>query len=116
MPFEPVYREVTLTREDIEQLPGPTLLEFGANWCGICGGFAPQLQSLLDGFPEVRHNIVEDGRGKVLGRSFRVKLWPTLVFLRDGKVVDQMARPSPDAAHAGLAAITAEQSGSQTLS
>jgi thioredoxin 1 len=35
----------------------------------------------------VRHVKVEDGSGRRLGRSFGVKLWPTLVFLRDGREV-----------------------------
>jgi thioredoxin 1 len=37
---------------------------------------------------------VEDGPGRPLGRSFRVRLWPSFVFLRDGKVLRQLARPS----------------------
>ena len=37
---------------------------------------------------------VEDGPGRPLGRSFRVKLWPSFVFLRDGQAVRQLARPS----------------------
>jgi thioredoxin 1 len=37
---------------------------------------------------------VEDGPGRPLGRSFRVRLWPNFVFLRDGRVVRQLARPS----------------------
>jgi hypothetical protein len=36
-----------------------------------------------------------------------VKLWPTLVFLRDGRVIRQLARPQPNEARAGLEAITA---------
>jgi thioredoxin 1 len=48
---------------------------------------------------------IEDGKGKPLGRSFRVKLWPTLVFLRDGRVVQQVARPSPEEVRDGLQAI-----------
>jgi thioredoxin 1 len=42
----------------------------------------------------VSHVKVEDGPGRPLGRSFRVKLWPSFVFLRDGAVVRQLARPS----------------------
>jgi thioredoxin 1 len=63
------------------------------------------LAVLLESFPEVRHIIVEDGKGKPLGRSFQVKLWPTFVFLRDGKVVQQAARPSVNALRDGLEAI-----------
>ena len=72
----------------------------------MCTGFAPQLAALLRDYPEVRHIQIEDGPGKPLGRSFRVKLWPTLVFLRDGQVVQQAARPTHTEAAAGLAAIT----------
>jgi thioredoxin 1 len=51
---------------------------------------------MLAKYPEVQHISVEDGKGKPLGRSFRVKLWPTLVFLRDGGVVSQLVRPSAE--------------------
>jgi thioredoxin 1 len=53
-------------------------------------------------FPHIK---VEDGRGKPLGRSFRVKLWPTLVFMRDGQVLMQMARPSDSEVRDGLEAM-----------
>ena len=42
----------------------------------------------------MRHIKVEDGSGRPLGRSFRIKLWPTLVFLRDGKEVARLVRPT----------------------
>jgi thioredoxin 1 len=41
----------------------------------------------------------------LLGRSFRVKLWPNLVFLRDGQVIKQLARPDEDEVTQGLKAI-----------
>ncbi len=62
----------------------------------------PQLAAFLEKHPEVRHIRIADGRGKPLGRSFRVKLWPNLVFLRDGAVVKQVARPSADEVREGI--------------
>jgi thioredoxin 1 len=53
----------------------------------------------------VRHIRVEDGRGRPLGRSFRVKLWPTLVFLKDGKEVARLVRPSGAAIEDALAGL-----------
>ena len=106
MPYDPIYHEEEPTRDELSQFVGPTLLEFGANWCGICSSFAPTLEQLLGEYPDVRHIKVEDARGKPLGRSFRVKLWPTLVFLRDGHVIGQVARPSREESRAGLDAIT----------
>jgi thioredoxin 1 len=109
MPFDPLYREHLLTRQELAGIEGPVLLEFGANWCGICQSFAPRLKQLLQEYPEVQHIKVEDGKGKPLGRSFRVTLWPTLVFLRNGQVVHQVARPTSQQARDGLTAITANE-------
>jgi thioredoxin 1 len=65
----------------------------------------PQLAARLRQFPQVRHLKVEDGKGRPLGRSFRVKLWPTLVFRKDGETVLQVARPAPEEVREGLEAI-----------
>jgi thioredoxin 1 len=65
------------------------------------------LAALLRQFPQVRHVKIEDGRGRPLGRSFRVKLWPTLVFRRDGQTLRQVARPDPAEVRAGLEALAA---------
>src|SRR5262245_65939205 len=93
------------TREEIDVLRGPVVLEFGASWCPHCQALRPVLAALLQQYPAVRHIKVEDGRGKPLGRSFRVKLWPTLVFLRDGQVIDQVSRPERDQVREGQDAV-----------
>jgi thioredoxin 1 len=80
-------------RADIDALPGPTLLEFGTSWCGFCRAAQPLIAAALREHPDVRHVKVEDGSGLPLGRSFGVKLWPTLVFLRDGKEAARLVRP-----------------------
>ena len=94
-----------LTRDSVEALRGPVLLEFGAAWCGHCRSLEPGLAALLREYPAVRHLKVEDGPGLPLGRSFRVTLWPNLVFLSDGRVVHQVARSAPAEVRAGLEAI-----------
>lgn len=81
------------TRTEVDALAGTTVLEFGASWCPICQGARPLIDQALSQHPNVAHRWVEDGKGKALGRSFGVKLWPTLVFLRDGKEVARVVRP-----------------------
>lgn len=108
MSFDATYHESNLSRDEVEQLQGPVVVEFGANWCGICGGFTPQAAKEFEPFENVQHIRVEDGPGKRLGRSFRVKLWPTFVFMRDGQVIEQVSRPTRDQVRRGLEAITRE--------
>lgn len=91
------------TREDVDRMAGPVVLEFGADWCPHCQAIQPFLTEELAKHPEVRHLRIEDGKGKPLGRSFRVKLWPTLVFLRDGQVVGQLVRPPAEDIAKGFA-------------
>ncbi len=94
MPFDAEYHDEEPTRDEIDQSTGLVVLEFGANWCGHCQALSPTIETLLKTRPEIRHLRVADGRGKPLGRSFRVKLWPTLVLLRNGEVIAQLVRPS----------------------
>ncbi|WP_425486404.1 thioredoxin family protein [Aromatoleum diolicum] len=82
------------SREDVDQLEGPTVIEFGAPWCGYCMAARPLIDQALAKHSNVRHLRIEDGPGRRLGRSFRVKLWPTLVFLRQGVEVERLVRPS----------------------
>src|SRR5262245_42476591 len=95
MSFDPEYGKPEPARAEVDRLPGPVLVEFGAPWCPHCQAVQSVLRSLLKEFPAVHHIKVEDGKGRPLGRSFRVKVWPNLVFLRDGRVVTQLARPDP---------------------
>jgi thioredoxin 1 len=96
MPFAPDYRDDEPSREEIDQTTGLLVLEFGASWCGHCQALSPTLEELLNKRPDIRHLRIADGRGKPLGRSFRVKLWPTLVLLRDGQMMAQLVRPAGD--------------------
>ena len=91
--MSPAYAPETQTRQEIDALPGATLLNFGANWCGHCQAAAPLIDAALTTAPAIRHLRIEDGKGRPLGRSFAVKRWPTLVFLRDGAEVARLVRP-----------------------
>ena len=106
MAFDNDYDKPAPAREEIDGWPGPVILEFGTSWCGFCQAIQRPLESLLAAFPQVRHVKIEDGKGRPLGRSFGVKLWPNFVFLRDGRAVRQLARPEPEEIRQGLEEIT----------
>lgn len=97
MPFNPEYANSEPSRAEIDDLAGATLLEFGSAWCGHCRRAAPLVQQAFADHSSVRHIKVEDGSARPLGRSFRVKLWPTLVFLQDGREVSRLVRPQDGA-------------------
>jgi thioredoxin 1 len=88
------YSSSEPTRAEVDASKGPLLLEFGSNGCGICRATQPLLMAALEGRVALPHVRVEDGRGRPLGRSFRVKLWPTLIFLKDGEEVARLVRPA----------------------
>lgn len=81
-------------RAEIDAFPGAQIVEFGALWCAHCQRARPFVDALLAQHPAVRHVRIEDGPGRRLGRSFRVKLWPTLVFLWRGVEVARLVRPT----------------------
>lgn len=90
------------TRAEIDAMPGSLVVEFGTSWCGHCQAARPVVDKAFADFPGVPHLRFEDGRGRPLGRSFAVRLWPTLVFLSDGVEVARVVRPT-DAAPVGRA-------------
>ena len=95
-------------RSEVNALPGPVMLEFGTDWCGYCRRAQPLIAEALAQHPGVRHIKVSDASGKPLGRSFGVQLWPTLVFLKDGREAARLVRPSrPDEILNALEAIDA---------
>ena len=94
MAMNDTYAVTEPVRSAVDSLDGPTVLEFGTPWCGHCRATQPLLALAFADYPEVPHFKIEDGKGRALGRSFRVALWPTLIFLSDGKEVVRLVRPS----------------------
>jgi thioredoxin len=89
-----IYANPEPLRTEVDLLPGATMLEFGSPTCGICFAAQPIIAEATASSATLRHIKIEDGRGRRLGRSFGIKLWPTLVFLKDGQEVVRLVRPA----------------------
>ena len=94
MGYSSEYVTTAPARAEIDRLPGATVLEFGNAWCGHCRRAEPIVRQALSASKlSIRHIRIADASGKRLGRSYHVKLWPTLIFLREGVEVARLVRP-----------------------
>ena len=91
--YNPIYSEEAPSVEQVSQLTGNTIIEFGTPWCGHCMAATSAIQEALSKHSDVTHIKLFDGKGKILGRKFKVKLWPTLILLKNGQEVDRLVRP-----------------------
>jgi len=88
------YVPSALTRAEVDNLPGLYVLDFGVNWCPHCQAAIAPVREVLQASAIAGYQKIEDGAGRPLGRSFRVKLWPTLIFLSQGREVARVVRPT----------------------
>jgi thioredoxin 1 len=102
------YKTEQPARAEIDALKGPAVVEFGTNWCGICKAAQPNIAEAFAKYPDIPRIKVEDGSGRPLGRSFNVRLWPTLVFMRDGKEVAKLVRPEDSKSISDALALIAQ--------
>lgn len=94
MPYAHQFTDPAPAFEDLAELPGTTVVEFGVDWCPHCQNAQSLIREALDERSDITHIKIEDGPGRKLGRHFQVKLWPTLVVLREGQEIGRITRPS----------------------
>ena len=74
----------------------PTVVDFGAEWCGPCKMLAPTVEQLADehaGKFRVGKLNVDDNRATAM--QYGVRGLPTLLVFKDGKVVEQIVGVVP---------------------
>lgn len=83
--------EVLLSKE-------PVAVDFFAEWCGPCKALAPVLEKFSEGYAgRVKVAKVDVDSSPELAARFRIRGVPTMIFFRDGKVVDEIVGLLPPA-------------------
>ena len=82
----------------VEQAAGLTVVDFWATWCGPCRMIAPILDQLSDEYAgKVQVAKLDVDNNQATSMRFNVRSIPTLLFFKDGKVVDQVIGAVPKA-------------------
>ena len=82
--------------QEIEKHPGLAVVDFWATWCAPCRVIAPILDQLADQYKEkVKVAKVDVDTNLRTSTRFNVRSIPTILFFKDGKLVDQIVGAVP---------------------
>ena len=73
----------------------PVLLDFWANWCGPCRMVAPLVEEIAGERPDLKVGKVNVDEQQELAGAFQIMSIPTLVVVKDGRVVSQTVGVRP---------------------
>lgn len=75
--------------QEVMKSDKPVLLDFWASWCGPCQMLAPTIEEIADERTDIKVGKVNVDEQAELASQFRVMSIPTLVVIKDGKIVNQ---------------------------
>ena len=83
--------------EEVKNSDKLVLLDFYADWCGPCRMVAPILHEIAEERPDVIVGKINVDEEEALAEAFGVYSIPTLVVMKDGKVLRQTSGARPKA-------------------
>jgi len=84
-------------QKEVIESEKPVLIDFWAEWCGPCRMLSPIVDEIAEERSDIKIgkiNVDEEGE---LAAAFRIMSIPTLVVVKDGKVVKQAMGARPKA-------------------
>ena len=89
-------------QDEVEKHSGLAVVDFWATWCGPCRMVAPILDQLSTEYEgKVKITKLDVDANIQTATRFNVRSIPTLLFFKDGKVVDQIIGAVPKSAIEG---------------
>ena len=92
-----MVKDLTMNNFKDEAMEGVVLIDFYAVWCGPCKMLSPIVHELAEEMPEVKFFKVDVDENEELVEMFGIEAMPTLIVLKDGKVVNKSVGFKPKA-------------------
>jgi thioredoxin 1 len=80
----------TTYETEVSKSDKPVLIDFSADWCPPCRALSPVLDEIAEeNAGRFKITKVDVEESPALAASFKVRSLPTLLFVKDGKLLDQ---------------------------